>query len=44
MFYENWETRELWQTHMGKQHLKEYSMAVEGAVVDFILNEMTQIA
>ena len=44
MFYENWETRELWQTHMGNQHLTDYMAATDGAVDDFILNEMTQIA
>ncbi len=44
MFYENWETRELWQTHMGNTHLAEYMSATEGAVEQFILNEMTQIA
>ncbi|WP_153913025.1 putative quinol monooxygenase [Shewanella sp. TC10] len=44
MFYENWETRELWQTHMGNTHLAQYMSATEGAVEQFILNEMTQIA
>ncbi len=44
MFYENWETRELWQTHMNNQHLADYMAATDGAVDEFILNEMTQIA
>lgn len=44
LFYENWESRELWQTHMGNKHLAEYMAATEGAVEEFILNEMTQIA
>ncbi len=44
MFYENWETRELWQTHMGNKHLADYMAATDGAVDDFILNEMTLIA
>lgn len=44
VFYENWKTRELWQTHMGNQHLTDYMAATDGAVDDFILNEMTQIA
>jgi len=43
MFYENWETRELWQTHMGSEHLKAYLSATEGAVEEFKLNEMTNI-
>lgn len=44
LFYENWESRELWQIHMGNKHLKEYMDATEGAVEEFTLNEMTQIA
>ena len=43
MFYENWESRELWQAHMGAPHLAAYMKATEGAVVDFVLNEMTHI-
>jgi len=44
MFYENWESRELWQTHMNAEHLKDYMAATEGAVENFTLNEMTHIA
>jgi len=44
MFYENWVSRELWQTHMNAQHLKNYLAATEGAVKTFTLNEMTRIA
>ncbi|ANO32695.1 antibiotic biosynthesis monooxygenase [Vibrio breoganii] len=44
MFYENWVSRELWQTHMSNQHLADYMAATDGAVDQFILNEMTQIA
>lgn len=43
LFYENWETRELWQTHMNNQHLKDYMAATEGAVAEFTLNEMTSV-
>ncbi|MGD1873146.1 MAG: putative quinol monooxygenase [Mastigocoleus sp.] len=43
LFYENWESRELWQTHMNNQHLKDYMTATEGAVEEFTLNEMTHI-
>ena len=43
MFYENWESRELWQTHMNAQHLKDYMAATEGAVEEFTLNEMTHL-
>lgn len=44
LFYENWESRELWQNHMANKHLQEYVAATEGATEAFILNEMTQIA
>lgn len=44
MFYENWESRELWQTHMNAQHLQDYMTATEGAVAAFTLNEMTKLA
>lgn len=43
MFYENWETRELWQTHMGAPHLAAYMQATDGAVAEFTLNEMSAI-
>lgn len=43
MFYENWQSRELWQTHMANQHLQYYMKATEGAVIEFTLNEMTHI-
>lgn len=43
LFYENWESRELWQQHMNNSHLAEYKNATEGAVEDFSLYEMTQI-
>ena len=43
LFYENWETRDLWQTHMNNQHLADYIAATEGAVEEFTLNEMTMI-
>lgn len=43
LFYEKWESRELWQTHMGNQHLKDYMDATDGAVEEFTLNEMTHI-
>ncbi len=44
LFYENWESRELWQTHMSAQHLRDYLAATEGAVEVFTLYEMTRLA
>ena len=43
LFYENWESRELWQTHMNAPHLAAYMKATDGAVAEFIVNEMTNI-
>jgi quinol monooxygenase YgiN len=43
MFYENWESRELWQKHMNTLHLAGYREATEGAVAEFTLNEMTHM-
>lgn len=42
LFYENWESRALWQAHMNNSHLAEYAKATEGAVASFTLNEMTK--
>ncbi|MEM6689375.1 MAG: putative quinol monooxygenase [Planctomycetota bacterium] len=44
MFYENWESRELWQAHMNSQHIKGYKTATDGALDDVKLYEMTHIA
>ncbi|CAH0991094.1 hypothetical protein SIN8267_01195 [Sinobacterium norvegicum] len=43
VFYENWASRPLWQTHMANQHLADYMQATEGMVDVFTLNEMTNI-
>jgi len=44
LFYENWESRELWQQHMGNQHLLDYLAATEGSVEEFVITEMTPVA
>lgn len=43
LFYENWTNRNLWQKHMNNTHLAHYMNATEGVIVEFTLNEMTQI-
>lgn len=43
MFYENWQSRELWENHMNAQHLHDYIAATEGAVEAFTVHEMTQL-
>ncbi|MGD1850975.1 MAG: putative quinol monooxygenase [Cyanophyceae cyanobacterium] len=44
LFYENWDSRDLWQQHMNSQHVKDYMVATEGVIENFTLNEMTRIA
>ncbi len=43
LFYENWESRELWQAHMNSPHIAAYARATAGAVASFSLNEMTRL-
>lgn len=43
LFYENWESRELWQDHMNAPHLAAYRKATEGAIAAFALYEMSRI-
>ena len=43
-FFENWVSRELWQTHMNNVHLKEYMEEAEDLVASFTLNEMNNIS
>ena len=44
IFYENWESRELWQEHMKNSHLAEYLKVTDKSVESFIVNEMSVIA
>ncbi len=43
LFYENWETRDLWQEHMASLPIKEYLEATEGAVASFTVSEMSVV-
>ena len=43
MFFEIWESRDLWQEHMEAPHLAAYLQATEGAVANFVVNEMTHV-
>ncbi|MEM7482902.1 MAG: putative quinol monooxygenase [Acidobacteriota bacterium] len=43
MFYENWESRELWLAHIHAPHIAAYRKATDGAVAEFVLHEMTHI-
>ncbi len=44
MFYETWDSRELWQQHMQNDHLKAYLQATDGMVEKFWVHELTRIA
>ncbi len=44
MLYENWQTRELWQTHMANQHLSEFMANTQDCVEDIRINEMSVIS
>lgn len=41
LFFENWESRELWLAHIEQPHIKAYAEATEGAIEGFSLYEMT---
>jgi quinol monooxygenase YgiN len=43
LFYENWESRELWQNHMNNNHLSEFSRNTENAIEEIKLFEMTSV-
>ncbi|QDT69022.1 Putative monooxygenase [Planctomycetes bacterium MalM25] len=43
LFFENWESRELWQDHMGSEHLAAFKAAAGDALEGITINEMTQI-
>ncbi len=43
VFYEIWETRELWQAHMKSPHIIANGPATEGAVAHVQINEMTRV-
>ena len=43
LFYENWESRDLWQAHMNAPHLAAYIKATDGAVAEFTVNEMSRV-
>jgi len=43
LFFENWESRELWQAHINADHISAYRKATDGAVEDFTINEMSVI-
>lgn len=43
LFYENWETRELWQVHMETEHIRSFEALSEGKISDVALYQMTHL-
>ncbi|QLE02466.1 antibiotic biosynthesis monooxygenase [Galbibacter sp. BG1] len=43
LFYENWESRELWQIHMNNTHLAGFMKATDEAVEEFTLKKVIHI-
>lgn len=43
LFYENWENKPLWESHMESAHLKAHQAATEGMVEDFELFQMEPV-
>lgn len=43
LFYENWQSRDLWQKHMKAPHLSAYARATDGAIEEFTVNEMSEV-
>lgn len=44
LFFENWESRDLWQAHMASDHIARYIEATDGAIEDFSIDEMSRTA
>lgn len=43
MFYENWESRDMWQAHTRAAHLAALKQATDGAIAETVIHEMTPI-
>ncbi|EMI19980.1 antibiotic biosynthesis monooxygenase [Rhodopirellula maiorica SM1] len=43
LFYENWESRELWQMHSNSNHVKALAAATEDAIEELSIYEMTKV-
>lgn len=44
MVYEIWQSYEAWQVHGKTPHFTEFSAAIEGAIAESAVSQMTQIA
>ncbi|GHB77425.1 hypothetical protein GCM10008107_28680 [Psychrosphaera saromensis] len=44
VFYENWQSYELWQQHVDAQNFKNYLAEVDGCIVSMNASELTAIS
>lgn len=44
LFFEVWETRDLWQDHLKSPHINAHGSATEGAIADVVINGMSRVA
>lgn len=42
LFFENWETRDLWQAHLKTEHIAAFKKATVGAIESSTIHEMTR--
>lgn len=43
LFYEIWESRELWQDHLKSPHIRANKTATDGAIDSITVSEMTKL-
>ncbi len=43
MFYEIWESREMWQKHIASKHLQAFMGETEGAIEKLTVHKMTKL-
>jgi len=43
MFFENWESQDLWEAHMQSSHLKAFVEVTDGLLVDLTVYQMNKI-
>ena len=43
LFYETWESRELWRAHSDAAHVAAFAAATANAIADFKLYELTRL-
>lgn len=44
MFFENWESQDLWEAHMQSSHLKAFVESTDGLLVDLTVYQMSKVS